>query len=171
MAEPLPSRGPDPGTDLLCDLGEGTTALSGSVSPLGKGVRHLLRGANGSKGMGRILHTVGSGASLGGSIKVYKAEADAAAALWLVLLPGGEQTPSNPYQIAVPPTPLCEPLHCPRETGEEGPRGPCGAEDQAEPIGPRGAAREGALCKQRSLPSSHCHRQNPLPVEPGVRDS
>lgn len=37
MAELLPSSGPDSATDLQCDLGEGTTAPSGSVSLCVKG--------------------------------------------------------------------------------------------------------------------------------------
>lgn len=81
MAELFPSSGPDSATDLQCDLGEGTTALSGSVSPLCKGVRHLLGGANRSRSMGRILHTVGSGAPLVGPSRFAKAERDTAAAL------------------------------------------------------------------------------------------
>lgn len=81
VIELRPSSGPDSATNLQCDLGEGTPALSGSVSPLCKGVRHLLGGANRSWSMGRILHTVGPGVSLVGPSRFAKAETDAEAAL------------------------------------------------------------------------------------------
>lgn len=66
MVQLVPFSGPDSATDLQCDLGQGTTAPSGSVSPPVSrcGDTHLLGGANRSKDTGRILYTMGSGAPL-----------------------------------------------------------------------------------------------------------
>lgn len=63
MVRLVPFSGPDSATDLQCDLEQGTTAPSGSVSLSVSrcGDTYLLEGTNRSKGTKRNLNTVWSG--------------------------------------------------------------------------------------------------------------
>ena len=66
MAHLVSFSGPDSATDLQQNLGQGTSAPSGSVSSSVSrcGDIYILGGANRSKDTERILHTMGPGAPL-----------------------------------------------------------------------------------------------------------